>query len=1140
MRLFVGVLFVLSAQWLARAAEDAPKPRRPRLQIINASGQTVDVFWRKSESERIPNGSISPGKDTVIDTTLGHRFVIVGRDDHAEAAITCEVPIQGFRFDPECQHGAPKIYTQSASANGFPIVATNNVNPFALKEAEYLVKMLLAKRPDVLNAMVKSGSRLCILAHNKFTTDLPEFARLAEGEAPDRNLRRFSARDFWDARARGTGGSETDPYCSCGEENLLGYVGDPYSTECILIHEIAHNIHLRGMNNVDPTFDARLKATYRKAMDAGLWKGKYASVNHHEYFAEGVQSWFDNNRENDHDHNHVNTRTELLEYDPGLAALCREVFGDTELKYTKPATRLKDHLQDYDPKTAPRFVWPERLAEVKQAIRRGAEARNQSATSGSPAADVNPLLTIDRIFQSAEFHEEPLGANVWSKRSGGYFTLRTPAKTDEGTDKSKPEANKRPGKDLVKVDAQTGQDEVLVPATAFTPSGAAQPLNVDAYEFSADESKLLIYTNSQRVWRRNTRGDYWVMDVGTKELKKLGGDAAPATMMFAKFSPDGTRVAYVCKNNLFVQDLSDLKITPLTTDGSNHLINGTADWVNEEELDIRDGYRWSPDGKMIAFWQFDTTGVAEFFLVDNTSGSHSKTTGFAYPKVGGTNSSTRIGVIDAGGGNVRWMDIAGDPREHYLPRMEWTPDGKQLQIQQLNRLQNSHKVLLADPQSGTTRSIHTETDDAWIENENPVRWLNEGRSYLWLSESDGWRHAKVIGVDGTTNTITPGPFDILKIETIDEKNGRFYYTASPDNPTQCYLYRASLNGGPPERLTPADQPGWHAYNISPNAEWAFHTYSTFTTPPTIELIRLADHSVVRTLVTNQKLKEALAKLRLPRTEFLRLDIGNNIELDAWSIVPAEIEPGRKLPLVIHVYGEPHGQTVRDAWQGNRGLWHTMLAQQGFIVASVDNRGTMSPRGRAWRKCVYRQVGIQASQEQAAAVKALLQKYTFADPGRVGVWGWSGGGSMTLNAMFRYPDLYHTGISVAPVADQQLYDTIYQERYMGLPTDNSEGYRNGSPITHAAQLKGNLLLIHGTGDDNCHYQGTEKLMNELIAHNKAFSTMPYPGRSHSISEGPNTTRHLYALMASYLHQHLMTPTEATPPGKDSPTPRVSSK
>ncbi|MCW1884670.1 hypothetical protein OKA04_08000 [Luteolibacter flavescens] len=353
---------------------------RPRLQVINGSKQTLDLFWLKSDTEKVANGSIAPGKDKIFTTSPGHRFQMIGRDDKSDATVTAQVPVQGFRFDPPDKDGIPAFYTQVVRLRGFPIVASAKVNPYALKEAAFLCDLMLAKRPDVLEAMVKSGARLCIMAHDEYTTDLPEFVRM--GEQPMPGYEEFSGKDFWDARARGTGGSETDPYCTCGEENLLGYEGDPYSTENILIHEFAHNIHLRGLNNVDPTFDKRLKEAYDAAMKAGLWKGKYASMNHYEYFAEGVQSWFDDNRENDHDHNHVNTRAELLEYDPGLAALCREVFKDTEFKYTKPATRLTGHMEGYDPSKAPRFVWPDRLTAIKAAIRDKSAARDKAANGG--------------------------------------------------------------------------------------------------------------------------------------------------------------------------------------------------------------------------------------------------------------------------------------------------------------------------------------------------------------------------------------------------------------------------------------------------------------------------------------------------------------------------------------------------------------------------------------------------------------------------------------------------------------------------------------------------------------------------------------------------------------------------------------
>lgn len=367
----------------AFAAAGADPAGRPQLQIINGSSQTADIFWLKSATERVPNGSVEPGKDTIITTTIGHRFAVVGREDKVESTVSSEVRVQGFRFDPAGKDGVPAFYTQRVSAKGFPIVASAKVNPYALKEAAFLVDQMLAHRPDIRTAMIKSGARLCIMAWNEFTTDQPEFVRLGKGQMP--GYPGVAAKDYWDARARGLGGSAHDPFCSCAEENVLGYPGDPYAAECILIHEFAHNLHLRGLANVDPTFDTRLKATFDAAMKAGLWKGKYASVNHHEYFAEAVQSWFDNNRENDHDHNHVNTRAELLAYDPGVAALCREVFGDTVLKYTKPATRLTGHLAGYDPAKAPTFVWPDRLKDVKAEIKRKAQARDAAANAAPQA-----------------------------------------------------------------------------------------------------------------------------------------------------------------------------------------------------------------------------------------------------------------------------------------------------------------------------------------------------------------------------------------------------------------------------------------------------------------------------------------------------------------------------------------------------------------------------------------------------------------------------------------------------------------------------------------------------------------------------------------------------------------------------------
>jgi dipeptidyl-peptidase 4 len=745
-----------------------------------------------------------------------------------------------------------------------------------------------------------------------------------------------------------------------------------------------------------------------------------------------------------------------------------------------------------------------------------------------PPSDASSI-TVDRIFGSHDFDVEKVGQIRWSKLTSDYFTL---------------EANEAGGKrrDLVRNEPATGRKEVVVSARAFVPSGLDAPIEVDSFEFSADESKLLLFTNSKRVWRRNTRGDYWVMDIKSHELKKLGGDATASSLMFAKFSPAGAHVAFVREKNLFVQDLSSFRITALTSDKASTLIHGTSDWVNEEELGIRDGFRWSPDSKSIVFWQFDTSGVGDFHLLDSTVSKNQQITSFPYPKVGETNSATRLGVVSASGGEIRWLNIPGDPREHYLPHVEWTPDGTKLLVQQFNRLQTENRLFFADPKTGEARLVFTETDNAWLENENPVRWLNQGKDLLWLSERSGWRHAYIASLDGHGFVpVTQGQFDVIDIEAVDAEVGWLYFSASPHNATQRYLYRTRLSGGTPERLSPTGQPGWHTYEFSPNTKWVIHTYSTFATPPIVELIDMSDNKVVRVLADNQKLRQKLAELKQPTSEFMKVDIEDGLVLDAWCLRPPQFDPTSpsKYPLLIHVYGEPHGQTVKDMWGGERGMWHRMLAQQGCVVASIDNRGTLVPKGRDWRRSVHRQIGIIAHKEQAAAVRSLLRKWTCIDAARVGVWGWSGGGSMSLNAIFHYPDLYRTAIAVAPNADQLLYDSIYQERYMGLPKDNAQNYREGSPLTHARKLQGNLLVVHGTGDDNGHYQGTEMLINELIAQNKHFTVMPYPNRSHAISEGTNTTRHFWGLLTHYLEENLLAESAGTkltnPPTTSLPSP-----
>ena len=434
-----------------------------------------------------------------------------------------------------------------------------------------------------------------------------------------------------------------------------------------------------------------------------------------------------------------------------------------------------------------------------------------------------------------------------------------------------------------------------------------------------------------------------------------------------------------------------------------------------------------------------------------------------------------------------------------------------------------------------------EHDSAWVDVDDEVHWVHGGRQFVWVSERDGWRHAYLVSRDGRdVKLLTPGAFDLTEpnspfgspfIQAIDTTRGLIYYLASPDNATQVFLYRSHLDGtGRPERVTPANQRGVHRYDIAPDAGWAIHTWSTFDTPPTTELVRLPEHTSVRTLIDNARLKATVAGLARRPVEFARLDgaAGGEpgIQFDAWIMKPPAFDSTKRYPVFFTVYGGPAQATVLDQWDSFTYLFHTMLAQDGYIVASVDNRGTPAPRGREWRKAIYKRIGVVDTKDQTAAALALTQR-SYADATRVGVWGWSNGGTMTLNLLFRSPKVYTTGMAVAPVTDQEYYDTIYSERYMGLPQDNAAAYRTASAMTFADSLRGNLLLVHGSGDDNVHYQNTEALINALVAANKPFTMMDYPNRSHCICEGHNTTRHLMELLHRYLLRE-----SATGPGHDA--------
>jgi dipeptidyl-peptidase-4 len=693
----------------------------------------------------------------------------------------------------------------------------------------------------------------------------------------------------------------------------------------------------------------------------------------------------------------------------------------------------------------------------------------------------------------------------WSKDGNSYFEAK--------------------GGNIVQVTIPDDRETVVVAQERLKPAGKRQALPIRNFAFSDDRKKVLIYTNAQRVWRYDTRGDYWVLDLSTLQLNQVGADRPGASLQFAKFSPDGTKVAYVSEHNIYVEDLHTGQAKCLTsTNGTRKLINGTFDWVYEEEVECRDGFRWSPDGEHIAYWQIDANQVKDYLMLNTTDSTYPFVVPVEYPVAGEAPSPYKIGVIDVSAGTNRWMDIPGDPKDTYLPRMEWAANSSQLILQQLDRKQNDSKLLLSDIKTGVTTRLYEETDSAYIECKGFWQdgviggwdWLKGGAAFLWVTEKDGWRHIYVVSRDGKEETlITKGNYDIARIKLVDEKNGFVYFMASPENATQLYLYRVRLDGkGKLEKMTPGSETGTHEYDICPTGRYALHTYSNANTPEKQEWVDLPEHKTLARAAGEGGAGAGTGR----KVEFFKVRTQDGVEMDGWMVKPAPFDSTKKYPVVFYVYGEPAAQTVTDDYgTGNNFLYNGDMANDGYIYMSLDNRGTPALKGRTWRKSIYRHIGRINIRDQAMAAMEIL-KWPFVDSSRIAVWGWSGGGSSTLNLLFQYPQIYKTGIAIAAVANQLSYDNLYQERYMGLPQENKEDFDAGSPITYARNLRGNLLYIHGTGDDNVHYQNAERLLNALIKYGKLFQFMAYPNRSHGIFEGEGTRTHLSLLYTDYLRTH----------------------
>lgn len=718
-------------------------------------------------------------------------------------------------------------------------------------------------------------------------------------------------------------------------------------------------------------------------------------------------------------------------------------------------------------------------------------------------------LTIDRIYASGEFRGDYQAPISWIDGGNAYVIV-------EMNDQQIPQ--------LIKYDTATGKQSLLLSAEELTPEGSSRPIRISDFSMSDDESKILIFTNSKRVWRSNTKGDYWVYDLMDKSLKKLGSEFPASSLMFAKFSADNQSVAYVVNFNLYVEDFKSGKVTQLSKDGNGDIINGTFDWVYEEEFGCRDGFRWSPDGEQIAFWQLDASRIGTFYMINNTDSVYSQIIPVQYPKVGQEPSSAKIGLVDPVSAKTEWISLEGDPVQNYIPGIQWINEHLLL-IQQINRKQNDLKVWAYDLVEKKCRLVYQEKDDSWIDilypDESSNHWasndllmVDQGTSFLRMVEED-WRTIYKVNIaTGAKMILSPESYDVASVSGMSEKS--VYYIASPENPGQRYLYETDLKGKKKaRRITPDAYEGINNYNISPNGKYAVHTFTSILQPTRVELVQLPDHKVIKTLVSNEQLTNKLQTLELPKVDFFSVKTASGTTVDGRMIKPRDFDESKQYPVLFHVYGEPWGQVALDSYIG---LWNIMMAQKGFIIIDIDGRGTPSLRGSEWRKSIYRNIGIINIKDMGEAAREIL-KFPYLDKQKVAVWGSSGGGSSTQNLMFRYPDVFQTGIAVAGVANQLTYDNIYQERYMGLPQENPDDFKEGSPISHVSGLEGNLLLIHGTGDDNVHYQNTEMLINELIRQNKQFDLMVYPNRSHGIYEGQNTARHLYTLITNYLLEHL---------------------
>ena len=698
-------------------------------------------------------------------------------------------------------------------------------------------------------------------------------------------------------------------------------------------------------------------------------------------------------------------------------------------------------------------------------------------------------LSVEKIWKDYEF----FGASVSGFRSmndGNYFSKRTNSEKGESITKHK-------------FTDYEGSGEVLIPADAI------KSLKMDNYSFNADETKALIMTESKSIYRRSYSAIYYLYDLKTQELIPLDNSRQPQTL--AEYSPDGTKVSYIYKNNLYVKTIASGKVKQLTKDGKrNEIINGTTDWVYEEEFAITKGYEWSPDSKYIAYLRFDEQEVREFNM-NFFRTLYPDLYTFKYPKAGEDNSKVTIHLTNVKKGKSKQIHL-GD--YEYIPRLKWSKTSNDLVIQTLNRHQNKLKyhLIKMNKKKFSFSSFFEENSKTYVEIDNNLLILKDGNTILRTSESNGYNHIYKLGFDGKSSQITKGNWDVIEFLGIDEEKGWIYYTSAESGAINKAIYKIKLDGSEKQLLS--EKEGHSSAEFSNGMKFFIKTWSDANTPPVFTLCS-NEGKEITVLENNIKLNEILSQYTLSKKEFVTFK-GAQIELNGWMIKPPNFDPNKKYPVYMNVYGGPGSNMVENSWGSVNYMYHQLLAQNGYIVVSVDPRGTMY-RGEEFKKMTYLKLG-KLETEDVIAVAKELQNYDYVNPKRIGIMGWSYGGFMSSLAMTKGADYFKMGIAVAPVTSWRYYDNIYTERFMRTPSENAAGYDDNSPINHVQNLKGKYLLIHGSGDDNVHYQNTMEMINALVANDKQFDLFIYPNKNHGIYGG-NTRNHLFNMMFEYTLKNL---------------------